>query len=461
MQRTAAPPSRSGRAGARAAGVEHPGRGGRAAARRRRAVGRALADGRAPCRSPRSTPTRGRPCPPASAELDRVLGGGLVPGSVTLARRRARHRQVHAAAPGRWPALAEPGAACLYVIGRGVGAAGAAAGRAARRPAARTCGSWPRPSLPHVLGHVDEVAPDVVVVDSIQTVFDPELASAPGLGRRRCASAPHRLVRGGQGAAASPSCSSATSPRTARWPGRGCSSTSSTPCSSFEGDRHHALRLLRAGQAPLRLHRRARPVRDDRRRPRRRARPSGAVPRRPPPGRGRLGRGARARRAPAAARRGAGAGRRRRNAAHAAALGPGRRHRPAVAAARGARASGPASASADDDVYALAVGGVQVDEPGADLALALALVSRSQRRARARRPGGVRRGRPRRRAAPGRARPRAAWPRRPASASAGHRARAGRRPIRAAPAMRGRCGRRRLRRGRRRCGRSSVADARR
>ena len=33
-------------------------------------------------------------------ELDRVLGGGLVPGAVILMARGARRREVHAAAPG-------------------------------------------------------------------------------------------------------------------------------------------------------------------------------------------------------------------------------------------------------------------------------------------------------------------------------------------------------------------------
>ena len=39
--------------------------------------------------------------PTGIGELDRVLGGGLVPGSLVLRRRRARDRQVHAPAPGR------------------------------------------------------------------------------------------------------------------------------------------------------------------------------------------------------------------------------------------------------------------------------------------------------------------------------------------------------------------------
>ena len=35
-------------------------------------------------------------------------------------------------------------------------------------------------SLPHLLAHLDEVQPDLMVVDSIQTISDPGLSSAPG-----------------------------------------------------------------------------------------------------------------------------------------------------------------------------------------------------------------------------------------------------------------------------------------
>ena len=69
-------------------------------------------------------------------ELDRVLGGGLVPASLVLARRRAGRRQVDAAphARSRRSRATRRGAARHR---RGVGRAGQAARRAARRSGER------------------------------------------------------------------------------------------------------------------------------------------------------------------------------------------------------------------------------------------------------------------------------------------------------------------------------------
>ena len=87
--------------------------------------------------------------------------------------------------------------------------------------------------------------PVVLAIDSIQAVHDPDAPGAAGFGRAGARlRAAARAAR--QGERHRDACSSATSPRTARSPGRGRSSTSSTPCLSFEGDRHHALRMLRA-----------------------------------------------------------------------------------------------------------------------------------------------------------------------------------------------------------------------
>ena len=91
-------------------------------------------------------------------ELDRVLGGGLVPGLGHPARRRAGHRQVHAAAPGA-----------------GRAAPRRASGASTSRPRSRRqqvrlraerLGALPphlwlvaETALPHVLGHIDAVEP--------------------------------------------------------------------------------------------------------------------------------------------------------------------------------------------------------------------------------------------------------------------------------------------------------------
>jgi DNA repair protein RadA/Sms len=182
------------------------------------------------------------PRPTGNAEVDRVLGGGLVPGSVTLL----------GGEPGigkstlllqMLAGLAANGSSALYVS--------AEESRFQVRSRAERVGAlapsvWlaSETALPNVLAHVDQVEPDVLVVDSIQTVYAPELGSAPGtVGQvRECAG---RLVaetkRRGlttilvghvtkDGSLAGP---------------RVLEHLVDTVL-SFEGDNHHALRLLRA-----------------------------------------------------------------------------------------------------------------------------------------------------------------------------------------------------------------------
>ena len=181
------------------------------------------------------------PVPTGDAELDRVLGGGLVPGSVTVV----------GGEPGvgkstlLLQALASVarGATCLYVT----------AEESARQVALRAerlgvsaPSLWlvAETSLPRIVGHVDALAPAVVVVDSIQTVFDPDLGSAPGtVGQvRGCA---QRLV--GEAKARGVSVvlvghvtkdGSLAGPRVLEH--------LVDTVLAFEGDRHHALRMLRA-----------------------------------------------------------------------------------------------------------------------------------------------------------------------------------------------------------------------
>ncbi|MEV0697388.1 DNA repair protein RadA [Saccharopolyspora sp. NPDC050389] len=114
------------------------------------------------------------------AELDRVLGGGIVPGAVVLL----------AGEPGvgkstlllevahRWAAGASPGPS-LYVTGE------ESAGQVRLR-AERTDSVHPElylgaeSNLSAVLGHVDAVKPGLLIVDSVQTVQSPEADGSPG-----------------------------------------------------------------------------------------------------------------------------------------------------------------------------------------------------------------------------------------------------------------------------------------
>src|SRR5439155_15196476 len=99
-------------------------------------------------------------------------------------------------------------------------------------------------SLPHLLAAAAEVAPDVLVVDSIQTVHDPDLGSAPGSVAqvRECA---HQLV---QVAKTRPMATVLVGHVTKEGSLAGPRVLEHVVDTvlSFEGERHHALRLLRA-----------------------------------------------------------------------------------------------------------------------------------------------------------------------------------------------------------------------
>ncbi len=129
--------------------------------------------------------------PTGSPEIDRVLGGGLVPGSVTLiggvpgVGKSTLLLQLTAA-------RCRGGSRSLYVS--------AEESKQQVRLRAERLGLlheelWmvSSTSLPEILMHLDTVKPELLIVDSIQTIFDPELSSAPGsVGQvRHCA---HRLV---------------------------------------------------------------------------------------------------------------------------------------------------------------------------------------------------------------------------------------------------------------------------
>ena len=190
----------------------------------------------------------GMPIATGIPEFDRVLGGGLMPGSVSLV--------------GGEPGIGKS-TLLLQVL-----AATARAGRRAllvsaeesatqvRQRADRLGGVVPgvwmvaETSLPGILAAVQDVRPDVVVVDSIQTVWDPELDSTPGsvVQVRGCA---HRLA-----ALAKTATLTETSGPAVVLVGHVTKEGSLAgprvlehlvdTVLSFEGDRHHALRLLRS-----------------------------------------------------------------------------------------------------------------------------------------------------------------------------------------------------------------------
>lgn len=179
------------------------------------------------------------PRPTGIAEFDRVLGGGLVPGSVTLlgGEPGIGKSTLLLQLLAHWPRRS------LYVSAEE--SAQQVRLRAERLDAVRPH-LWlvPETSLPNIVAAIDHVQPDLVVIDSIQTIADPQLGSAPGSVAqvRHCANvlvgeAKRRgvaVVLVGhvtkEGGLAGP---------------RALEHVVDTVL-GFEGDRHHALRLLRA-----------------------------------------------------------------------------------------------------------------------------------------------------------------------------------------------------------------------
>ena len=180
--------------------------------------------------------------PTGIAELDRVLGGGLVPGSVTLLGGEPGIGKssllLQAAA-----ALGRAGCRCLLVTAE---ESAAQVRLRAERLGAVAPGLHllAETGLPQVLAAVDEVRPDVLVVDSIQTVLDPAVGAAPGTVSqvRECAA---RLVREAKERSLTTLLVGHVTKDGALAGPRVLEHLVDTVL-GFEGDRHHALRLLRA-----------------------------------------------------------------------------------------------------------------------------------------------------------------------------------------------------------------------
>ena len=165
-------------------------------------------------------------------EFDRVLGGGVVPGSLvliggepgigksTLLLQAAAH---FAGTIG--PVLYSSGEESEHQIksrGERLGVA-----RAPLYLLAETC-------LERILEEIARLTPALIIVDSVQTVFSLKFQSAPGQ-HRPGARGGHAAALRRQGAEHPDLPRRATSRRTAAWPARKCSSTSSTRCSTSRG----------------------------------------------------------------------------------------------------------------------------------------------------------------------------------------------------------------------------------
>lgn len=131
----------------------------------------------------------------ASAELDRVLGGGVIPGALILI----------VGDPGVGKSsltlktcaqIATAGRTVLYVTGE-------ESTRQVRLRAERLAALHENllvvseTNWDNILAHVESIKPEFLVIDSIQTIFRPELGSAPGSVSqvRECAAALMRLAK--------------------------------------------------------------------------------------------------------------------------------------------------------------------------------------------------------------------------------------------------------------------------
>ena len=175
-------------------------------------------------------------------ELDRVLGGGLVPGSVTLLG-------------------GEPGIGKSTLLLQAAGERAAAGDRVlyvsaeesrqqvrlrAGRLGALDPNLWlvSETSLPVVLGDLAQVDPALVVIDSVQALADPQLSSAPGsVGQVRHVAA-RFVAEAKRTGVAVVLVGHVTKDGTLAGP-RVLEHVVDTVC-TFEGERHHALRMLRA-----------------------------------------------------------------------------------------------------------------------------------------------------------------------------------------------------------------------
>src|SRR6476659_10410181 len=182
--------------------------------------------------------------PTGVPELDRVLGGGLVPGSVTLlgGEPGIGKSTLLLQAMGR---MAASGTRCLLVCAEeSVEQVRLRAGRLqALAPSLLVVAET---SLPAIAARVRELATDVLAVDSIQTVFDPEIASAPG-SVAQVREGAHRIVRlAKERAMATVLVGHVTKDGSLAGP-RALEHVVDTVL-AFEGDRHHQLRMLRAAK---------------------------------------------------------------------------------------------------------------------------------------------------------------------------------------------------------------------
>jgi DNA repair protein RadA/Sms len=185
-----------------------------------------------------------RPVPTGVDEVDRVLGGGLVPGSVT----------VLGGAPGTGKSTL-----LLQVAGAVAGAGRATLYSSSEEARVQVRGRAERlgvigdrlwlhaeGAVDHLLQAVDAVDPEVLVVDSVQTAFEGAVSSPPGSLAQVRAVAQRMVFEARARSLAVVLVGQITKDGALAGP-KALEHVVDTVL-TFDGDRHHALRLLRAAK---------------------------------------------------------------------------------------------------------------------------------------------------------------------------------------------------------------------
>jgi len=175
-------------------------------------------------------------------ELDRVLGGGIVPGSLILIGGDPGIGKSTMALQAA-SSVSEKDGICLYVTGEE--SAQQMRMRASRLGAVKdSLYVVTETSLGHIKTHVESLAPRMLVIDSIQTVFTEDISSAPGSVAqvRECTSFLMRLAK----ALNIPVIIVGHVTKEGYLAGPRVLEHMVDAVLYFEGERHHSFRILRA-----------------------------------------------------------------------------------------------------------------------------------------------------------------------------------------------------------------------
>jgi DNA repair protein RadA/Sms len=175
------------------------------------------------------------------AELNRVLGGGIVPGSLVLV---GGEPGIGKSTLMLQIALQMQGIKVLYVSGEESAAQVKMRAERIQTTSDATCLVLTETSTKQIFVQIEEVMPDLVIIDSIQTLYSEQLEAAPGTVSqvRECAAELLRYAK----ETSTPIFIVGHITKDGAIAGPKVLEHMVDTVLQFEGDRHHAYRLLRA-----------------------------------------------------------------------------------------------------------------------------------------------------------------------------------------------------------------------